>query len=123
MRILLNLFSITFSHIQEHPPQCSTTQIIRAPTALHQRVKLFDEAINCSACIEAGRRAEESSMGRRKALSELSQNTTRKPRDSKEWQRRKRAPRTHFGCSICKIPFCRKDDCWLPYIERLNSKD
>ena len=61
--------------------------------------------------------------GGRKALSELSPNTTKKPRDSKEWERRARPLRTLFGCSICKIPFCRKDDCWGPYIERLNSKD
>ena len=111
------------AYTQKQPIRRSTDDIIWVPTALHKLVRLFPKEVHCSACIEAGRRAEESSMGRRKSLSELSPNTTRKPRDSKEWQRRKRAPRTHFGCSICKIPFCRKDDCWLPHIKRLNSKD
>jgi hypothetical protein len=107
----------------EHPPRRSTDDIIWVPTAQHELIKLFDKEVHCSACIEAGRRTQEQCMGRRKALSELSPNTTRKPRDSKEWKRRERAPRTHFGCSVCKIPFCRKDDCWRPHIERLNSKD
>jgi len=35
-------------------------------------------------------------MGRRKALLELSPNTTMQARDGKEWERRKRAPRTNF---------------------------
>ena len=33
-----------------------------------------------------------------------------------------RAPRIYFRCKICQIPFCRKDECWLLYIKRLNSK-
>ena len=28
-----------------------------------------------------------------------------------------------YGCSVCQIPFCREGECWLPYIERLNSKE
>jgi len=110
-------------YTQEPPPRRSTDQIIWIPTPQHELIKLFNKPINCSACIEAGRHTQVQCMGRRKALSKLSPNTTMKPRDSKEWERRKRALRTHFGCSICKIPFCRKDNCWLPHIERLNSKD
>ena len=37
--------------------------------------------------------------------------------------RRQRPLRTYFSCSICKILFCKKDDCQRPYIERLNSKE
>ena len=107
----------------EHPPRRSTDDIIWVPTAQHKLIKLTDKEAQCSACIEAGRHTQVQRMGRRKTLSDLSPNTTRKPRDSKEWERRGRAPRTCFGCSICKIPFCRKDECWLPHIERLNSKD
>ena len=107
----------------KHPPRRSIDDIIWVPTAQHQLIKLFLREVHCSACIEAGRRTQEQCIERRKALSELSPNTTRKPRDSKEWERRARPPRTHFGCSICKIPFCRKDDCWRPHIERLNSRD
>jgi len=62
-------------------------------------------------------------MGRRKALLELLLNTIRKPRDSQEWERRERAPRTYFGCSIYKIPVRRNDDCWRTYIEQLVSKN
>ena len=111
------------AYTQEHPPRRATDDIIWVPTAQHELIKLFDKEVNCSACVEAGRHTQVQCMGRRKALSELSPNTTMKPRDSKEWERRGRAPRTHFGCSICKIPFCRNDDCWRPHIERLNSKD
>ena len=53
----------------------------------------------------------------------LSPNTVRKPLDSKDWKRPRRALRTLFGCRICKIPFCNKSERWLPHIERLNSKD
>ena len=107
----------------EHPSRRSTKDIIWVPTAQHKLIKLFTKEVHCSACIEAGRCTQVQNIGRRKALSDLSPNTTRKPRDSKEWERRQRPPRTHFGCSICKIPFCRKDDCWGPHIERLNSKE
>ena len=41
-------------------------------------------------------------MGSRKALLELSPNTTRKPRDSKEWERRKRPSRTHLAAVSAK---------------------
>ena len=47
----------------------------------------------------------------RKPLAGLSLNITRKARDSEEWGRRERAPRTLFSCSIYKIPFYRKDEC------------
>jgi len=110
-------------YTQELPTRRSTNQIIWVPTAQHKLIKLFDKPINCSACVEARRHTQVRRMGRRKALSELSPNTTMQARDSEEWERRKRAPRTNFGCSICKIPLCGNDECWLPHIERLNSKE
>ena len=108
---------------QIHAPRRSTNDIIWVPTAQHELIKLFDRDVYCSACTEAGRHTQVKRIGNRKTLSELSPNTTRKPRDSKEWQRRQRPSRTTFGCSICKIPFCRNDDCWRPHIEQLNSKE
>jgi len=30
--------------------------------------------------------------------------------------------RTGYGCSICEIPLCAKDKCWLPHVEQLSSK-
>lgn len=68
----------------KHPPQRSTNDIIWVPTAQHELIKLFDREVLCSACVEAGRHTQEQCMGRRKALSELSSNTTRKSHDSKE---------------------------------------
>ena len=96
---------------QKHAPWRSTNDIIWVPTARHELVKLFNQHVYCSACTEAGKYTQIECIGNRKALSELSQNTTRKPRDSKEWQRQQRPSRTHFGCNICKIPFYRKDEC------------
>jgi len=41
-------------------------------------------------------------MGRQKALLELLPNIIMQARDSEEWERRKRALRTNFGCSIVR---------------------
>ena len=68
----------------------------------HKLIKLFTKDINYLAYIEGGRHTQVKYTGGRKPLSELSLNTTRKPHDSKEWERRGRALRAHFGCSIYK---------------------
>ena len=41
---------------------------------------------NCSACVEGGRKSDIEHIGRRKPQADLSINTTRKPRDSQEWE-------------------------------------
>ena len=28
-----------------------------------------------------------------------------------------------YGCGVCQILFCKEGECWLPYIERFNSKE
>ena len=81
------------------------------PTELHKLEKISEKATFYSACIEAGRKSQVRYTKARKPLAGLSPNTTRKARDSKEWGRREHTLRTLFGCSICKIPFCRKDEC------------
>jgi len=108
---------------QKAPVRYSTSDILWYPVDNHKLMKLFTKQKFCSACIEAGRETRTPHRGRRKALSKLSPNTVHRPRNSKSWKRRSRAPRTTFGCSVCQIPFCRKDECWLPHLERLNSKD
>ena len=65
----------------------STKDIIWRPTKLHTLQKLWSKPKNCSACIEANRTSQEQHKGLRKALSELSPNTTHKPHNSKEWKR------------------------------------
>ena len=62
-------------------------------------------------------------IGARKALGKLSPNTTRKPRDSEQWKRPERAPRTLFGCSICKIPFCKRTNAGYLILSDLTPKN
>ena len=71
-------------YTQELPTRRSINQIIWVPTAQHQLIKLFDKPVNCSACVEAYRHTQVQRMGRQKALSELSPNTTMQARDSKK---------------------------------------
>jgi hypothetical protein len=108
MQTLFRRLNITFLRIksQKNPalspgrcPNSNLSILTIGTTMTHQT------------CIEACRHTQVQHMGRRKALSKLLLNTTMQARDSKKWERRKRAPRTNFGCSICKIPFCRKDEC------------
>lgn len=112
------------AQIHSRPPRPSTDNIIYEPAKEHKLVKLWNKQHSCSACIEARRKTtDRPHRGRRKALSELSENTVKKPRGSKDWKRPARAPRTLWGCSICRIPFCTKATCWQPYIDRLTTKD
>jgi hypothetical protein len=110
-------------YTQEPPPRRSTNEIKWYLTKDHKLIRLWTKPHNCSACIETGRKTQLQRRGRRKALAELSSNYTKKSRDSDNWKRPQRTPRTQFGCSVCQIPFCRKDECWKPHIQRLNSKD
>jgi hypothetical protein len=88
----INLSRALFEHsirkrknpTSEHPPRRSIHDIVWVPTAQHQLIKLFPREVHCSACIEASRYTQVQYIGRQKNLSELSPNTTRKPRDSKE---------------------------------------
>jgi hypothetical protein len=101
----------------------STNEILWHPVREHKLIKLWSRPRNCSAYIEAGRKTQVQHMGRRKALADISPNSTKKLCDSSDWQRPRRAPRTLFGCSVCKMPLCRKDGCWKPHFERLDTKD
>jgi len=111
------------AYTQDAPLRRSTDDILWYPTHRHTLKRLWVKPVNCSACIEAGRKSQNTTKGRRKPLADLSTNTTKKRRDSKDWKRPQRTPRTRYGCSVCQIPFCREDECWLPHIERLKSKE
>jgi hypothetical protein len=120
MQTLFRRLNITFPQIElQKNPALSPS---RCPNS-NLSILTIGTTMAHQTCAETRRHTQVQRMGRRKALSELLPNTTMQARDSEEWERRKRAPRTNFGCSICKIPFCRKDECWLPHIERLNSKE
>ena len=71
-------------YTQEPQAQPSTDDILWYPTPQHKLIKLWVKPINCSAYIEASRKSHKVIKKRRKPLSELSTNTTKKPRDSKD---------------------------------------
>jgi hypothetical protein len=79
--------------------------IYKAPAELHGQgpVKVFEKDKSCAACIAAKRKSANPKKPR-KALMDLSINTVRKPRDSKDWVRPIRPLRIKWDCPLCKIP-------------------
>jgi hypothetical protein len=116
-----------FKHSQRHrkPPilHKSSSNLIFKPIKEHKLEMLGPKQLSCAECCQAGRKSEIAHMGRRKPLADLSNNTTMKSRDGGEWKRRKRAPRTKYGCSVCRIPLCTAARCWDSHIARLSSKE
>ena len=78
-------------------------------------VRLFPKKPSYAAYITAGRDTTKEGF-KRKSLMELSVNTTQKPRDSKEWVRRRRPPRTRFGCALYNIPLCKEGPYWQEHL-------
>ena len=111
------------AYTQDAPLRCSTDDILWYPTHHYTLKKLWVKPVNYSACIEASRKSQNTIKRCRKPLTDLSTNTIKRRRDSKDGKMLQRAPRTRYGCSVCQIPFCREDECWLSHIERLNSKE
>ena len=85
--------------------------------------KISEKEVACAACLHAGRKTQIKRYRRWKPLCELSPNTIRKPRNSDAWKRPQRAPRTKFGCRLCRIPLYRRGPCWKEHVDRLNSKE
>lgn len=81
-------------------------------------VLLFRNHRGCAACIAAGKKSSNTKHPR-KPLTELSINTIKKPRDSKDWKKPKRPPRTRNGCPLCKIPLCTKGTCWQEHLDQI----
>lgn len=92
--------------------------IYKAPAEEHGRrpIRISTKQRSCAACVTAGRKTSYERKPR-KPLMELSVYTTQKSRDSKEWARRRRPPRTQFGCSLCKIPLCARGPCWQEHLD------
>ncbi|KAF2815338.1 uncharacterized protein BDZ99DRAFT_550066 [Mytilinidion resinicola] len=96
--------------------------LVWRPVNEHQHVKMFTKQPTCAGCSAKHRATSKPHLGARKALAELSVNTTQKKReDSRGWKRRERPPRTNWGCSVCNIPFCREGTCWSEHVARLNT--
>jgi hypothetical protein len=76
-----------------------------------------------SACLTAGRKSCIKKLSNRKPLCKLSVNTIKRSRDSKDFKRPQKSPRTTYGCRLCRIPLCKKGPCWQEYVNWLNSKE
>ncbi|KAF2814815.1 uncharacterized protein BDZ99DRAFT_548987 [Mytilinidion resinicola] len=102
----------------------STKDIVWRPVEEHQHKRVWRKQVFCSACIEAKRPTTTPHRAARKPLANLSANSTMKKReDSDGWKRRTRPPRTSWGCTVCRIPFCTRGTCWGEHLARLNTKD
>ena len=75
-------------------------------------IRLLPKERSCAAYVATGRKGIIKRIIKRKPLIKLLVNTTQKARDSKEWVRRHRPPRTKFGCPLCKIPLCLRGPYW-----------
>ena len=92
------------SHVVERVDGCGGTHEI-----------LLKTGKECKACMAQGRTAY--GVWKRKALEELSANSIKFNTDG-EKSRRPRAPRTRYGCSVCKIPLCHEGPCWEEHVEK-----
>ena len=99
-------------------------EIVWRPVKEHQHRRLWRKQAFCSGCLEAKRTTLIPHKAARKPLADLFINTTMKKReDSTGWKRRARPPRTTWGCSVCRIPFCTNGPCWSEHLAKLNTKD
>ena len=124
-RLVNSLFEHSIRVAKSSRTRVPMNRILWYPAVEHgyKPEKINEKPMACSACLEAGRKSSIKKLSARKPLCELSQNTTRKPRDSRDWKRPLRAPRTQFGCRLCKIPLCKTGPCWQAHIDRINTKD
>ena len=85
--------------------------VVRAPAEAHESLKKLKNSPpkECEACRDAGRVV--TNVKKRKPLGELH------PNSLVANKRRNRAPRTLFGCALCKIPLCNHKQCWYRHIE------
>jgi len=89
----------------------------------YKPVKINKKPVACAACLQEGKKSHIKKLSNRKPLCELSVNTAKKPRSSKDFKRPQRAPRTQFGCRLCQIPLYKVGPCWQEHVSRLNSKE
>jgi len=102
-------------------PFCFTYISLKTP---RPNAKLHRAPIPCRVVRKASTEHVNSQNKLRKPLADLSINTTQKKReDSEGWKRRKKPPRTLYGCLVCDILFCTRGPCWSEYLARLNTKD
>ena len=79
-------------------------------------IRILPKQRSCAAYVAAGRKGIIERKAHRKPLIELLVITTQKPRDSKEWARRRCPPMTKYGCQLCKILLCIHGPCWQEHL-------
>ena len=120
-----SLFEYSASQARADRAQVSMENIQWYPVIYYgyKAVKINRKQKTCSACLAVGRKSCIKKLLNRKPLCELSVNTTKRPRDSKDFKRPQRAPRTTYGCKLCRIPLCKDGPCWQEHVDQLNSKE
>lgn len=123
--LVISLFENSVRLPVYNKSRVSMAQIQWYPAVEHgyKPEKINEKEVACAAYLQVERKTQIKRAGRRKPLCELSLNTTKRPRNSDAWKRPQRAPRTKFGCRLCRIPLCRTGPCWQEYMDQLNSKE
>lgn len=101
-----------------------TDKVIWKPAVLHgyKAERISDKLLICLACLKAGRTTSIKRINRRKPLADLSINLIERNSIGNNRKRRQRAPRTRYGCRLCRIPLCKIGQCFQSHLDLLNSK-
>ena len=124
-RLINSLFELFTQMPRSNRARVSMDQIQWYPVIYYgyKAVRINTKQMTCSACLKAGRKSQIKKLSSRKPLCKLSVNTTKRSRDSKEFKRPQRSPRTTYGCRLCRIPLCKDGPCWQEHVDRLNTKE
>ena len=94
-------------------PNLLADKVNHAPEHAHEGlIRLGNVPKDCEACISA-RRVGQHQAKKRKPLGELSINS------KVAEKRRLRAPRSQYGCGLCKIHLCHHKRCWNEHINAI----
>ena len=107
----LKVFPFDVSSNRSNVQRTLRDLVVRASAEAHESLKKLKNSPSkeCEACRDAGRVV--TNVKKRKPLGELH------PNSLVANKRRNRAPRTLFGCALCKIPLCNHKQCWDRHIE------
>ena len=87
--------------------------VSKAPAVEHEElIRMSNTGRPCEACNSINRTANK--PFKRKALTELSNNSV------VGGKRRKRVPRSIYGCGLCRIHLCNNGRCWNEHIEAIQ---
>lgn len=123
--LITSLFESSAREPRSNRSRITMDKIKWHPVVVHgyKAVKINEKQKACAACFAVGRKSRIKKLSRRKPLCELSVNTTKQSRESQDFKRPQRAPRTTYGCRLCRIPLCKDGPCWQEHVDRLNTLD